>query len=303
MKRDILKIDEDLCNGCGDCVPNCHEGALQVIDGKIRLVSELMCDGLGACLGHCPTGAITIESREAEPYSETRVMEQMKNKGMNTIIAHLKHLKDHGEREFVHEGVTYLKEHRAELNFNLDELISQVHNHGTAAPVIKSVQSQPHQHHNEGGGCPGAKTMVIEKPGKADDNAPIGEQPSELRQWPVQMHLVNPNASYFQNSDLLLAADCVAFSMGGFHSKHLKGKSLAIACPKLDHGSEIYIQKLTSMIDIAKVNTITVMMMEVPCCGGLLQMVKTALGNASRKVPVKKMIVGISGEVLQEEWI
>jgi NAD-dependent dihydropyrimidine dehydrogenase PreA subunit len=307
MKRDILKIDEDLCNGCGDCVPNCHEGALQVIDGKIRLVSELMCDGLGACLGHCPTGAITIESREAEPYSEIRVMEQMKNKGMNTIVAHLKHLKDHGEKGYVHEGVSYLKGHRAELNFNLDELISQVHNHGIEAPVITSVQNQPHQHqhqhHHEGGGCPGAKTMIIEKPGKQSDNAPVGEQLSELRQWPVQMHLVNPNAPYFRGADLLLAADCVAFSMGGFHNNHLKGKSLAIACPKLDQGTDIYVEKLTSMIDIAKVNTITVMMMEVPCCGGLLQMVRTALESASRKVPVKKMIVGINGEVLQEDWV
>ena len=101
----------------------------------------------------------------------------------------------------------------------------------------------------------------------------------------------------------MLAADCVAFSMGGFHSKHLKGKSLAIACPKLDHGTDTYVEKLTAMIDIAKVNTITVMMMEVPCCGGLLQMVKSALSKASRKVPVKKMIVGINGEVLQEEWV
>jgi hypothetical protein len=117
------------------------------------------------------------------------------------------------------------------------------------------------------------------------------------------MHLINPNASYFQGSDLLVAADCVAFSLGGFHSKHLKGKSLVIACPKLDHGSEIYIQKLTALVDTAKVNTITVMMMEVPCCGGLLQMVKSALSQASRKVPVKMMIVGIAGEVLKEEWV
>jgi NAD-dependent dihydropyrimidine dehydrogenase PreA subunit len=306
MKRDILKIDEDLCNGCGLCVPNCHEGALQVIDGKIRLVSELMCDGLGACIGHCPEGAITIESREAEPYSETRVMEQMKDKGKNTIIAHLKHLKDHGEKGFVHEGVTYLKEHRAELKFNLDEVISEVHNHGMAvnAPVAAHAHSpQAHAHNHEGGGCPGARTMVIEKPGANNSSAPAGDQPSELRQWPVQMHLVNPNAPYFRGSDLLLAADCVAFSMGGFHSNHLKGKSLAIACPKLDHGSEIYIEKLTAMIDVAKLNTITVMMMEVPCCGGLLQMVRAALANATRKVPVKKMVVGINGEVLQEEWV
>jgi len=236
MKRDILKIDEELCNGCGQCVPNCHEGALKVIDGKIRLVSELMCDGLGACIGHCPEGAITIETREAEPYNETLVMEH-----------------------------------------------------------------QP-QHHHEGGGCPGSRAMVIEKPSQTHNDLPT-DQPSELRQWPVQMHLVNPDTPYFRSADLLLAADCVAFSMGDFHSKHLKGKSLAIACPKLDQGTDSYIEKLTAMIDIAKVNTITVMMMEVPCCGGLLHMVRTALSNASRKVPVKKIIVGISGNVLQEEWV
>ena len=239
MKRDIIKIDEELCNGCGQCVPNCHEGALQVIDGKIRLVSELMCDGLGACIGHCPEGAITIETREAEPYNESKVIEQMKVSAM---------------------------------------------------------------HVNEGGGCPGSRAIVIEKTDRNESNT-LTDQPSELRQWPVQMHLVNPNASYFMNSDLLLAADCVAFSMGNFHNNFLKGKSLAIACPKLDHGSDIYIEKLTALIDAAKVNTITVMMMEVPCCGGLLQMVKTALNNASRKVPVKKMIVGISGQVLKEEWV
>jgi NAD-dependent dihydropyrimidine dehydrogenase PreA subunit len=303
MKRDILKIDEDLCNGCGQCVPNCHEGALQVIDGKVRLVSELMCDGLGACIGHCPEGAITIESREAEPYSEVSVMEQMKDKGKNTVIAHLKHLKDHGEREFVHEGVTYLKEHRAELNFNLDEVISEVHNHGKEPMTISQPLPQPQNHIHEGGGCPGSRTMVIAKPEGLKDAGTSADQPSELRQWPVQMHLVNPNAPYFRGADLLLAADCVAFSMGGFHSKHLKGKSLAIACPKLDQGTDSYVEKLTSMIDVAMVNTITVMMMEVPCCGGLLQMVRTALAASSRKVPVKKMIVGINGVVLQEDWV
>jgi NAD-dependent dihydropyrimidine dehydrogenase PreA subunit len=300
MKRDILKIDEELCNGCGQCVPNCHEGALQVIDGKVRLVSELMCDGLGACIGHCPEGAITIESREAQPYNEVSVMEQMKDKGKNTVIAHLKHMKDHGETGFLHEGVTYLKNHRAELNFNLDEVMTEVHNHGKSPLTHSHSQPQPHIH--EGGGCPGAKTMIIEKPSCNNSDTP-SDQPSELRQWPVQMHLVNPNAPYFRGADLLLAADCVAFSIGGFHSKHLRGKSLAIACPKLDHGTETYIEKLTTMIDMARVNTITVMMMEVPCCGGLLQMVRTAMENATRKVPVKKIIVGINGEVLQEEWV
>ena len=297
MKRDILKIDEDLCNGCGQCVPNCHEGALQVIDGKIRLVSELMCDGLGACIGHCPEGAITIETREAEPYNEVRVMEEMKDKGRNTIVAHLKHLKDHGETGFLQDGVTYLKVHKSELNFNLEEVMMEVHNHGKISVAEKSI----HEHH-AGGSCPGSRAMVIDKP-SGMDTSHVADQPSELRQWPVQMHLVNPNASYFRNSDLLLAADCVAFSMGGFHSKHLKGKSLGIACPKLDNGTDIYVEKLTAMIDLAKINTITVMMMEVPCCGGLLHMVKTALAKATRKVPVKKMVVALNGDVLTEEWV
>jgi ferredoxin len=283
---------------------------LQVIDGKVRLVSELMCDGLGACIGHCPEGAITIETREAEPYSEVRVMEQMKDKGKNTIIAHLKHLKDHGETGFLQDGVKYLHANRATLNFNLEEVITEVHNHHLSAedtPFRGQGASIPQQgashNHSGGGGCPGSRTMVIEKP-LAAVPSPVGaDQPSELRQWPVQMHLVNPNAPYFRSSDLLLAADCVAFSLGAFHNNHLKGKSLAIACPKLDSGSEIYIEKLTAMIDVAKINTITVMMMEVPCCGGLLQMVRQALAAASRKVPVKKIIVGIGGDILQEEWV
>jgi ferredoxin len=262
-----------------------------------------MCDGLGACIGYCPEGAITIEKREAEPYNEISVMEQMKDKGKNTIIAHLNHLKDHGEKSFVHEGVSYLKEHRGELNFNPDEVIAEVHNH----PIIGTRPQPPHDHSHmhgtEGGGCPGSRAIIIEKPEAANRNTTSEDQPSELRQWPVQMHLVNPNAPYFRGADLLVAADCVAFSLGSFHSRYLKGKSLVIACPKLDQGTEIYIEKLTTMIDMAKINTITVMIMEVPCCGGLLQMVRTALSEASRKVPVKMMIVGISGEILKEEWV
>ena len=250
MKRDILKIDEELCNGCGLCVPNCHEGALQVIDGKVRLVSELMCDGLGACIGHCPEGAITIETREAEPYNE---------------------------------------------------VLSEVHNHGR-----KQEPAHPHSHshsHSHSGGCPGSREKVIEKPGDSARQTDPADQPSELRQWPVQMHLLNPNAQYFRDADLLLAADCVAFSMGNFHGRYLKGKSLAIACPKLDHGTETYVEKLTAMIDTAKINTITILVMEVPCCGGLMQMVRAALSRSSRKVPVKSVIVGIGGDILKEEWV
>jgi ferredoxin len=319
MKRDIIKIDEDLCNGCGLCVPNCHEGALQVIDGKVRLISDLMCDGLGACTGHCPEGAITIETREAEPYNETGVMKQMINKGRNTVVAHLKHLKEHDESEYLKEGVRYLREHISDINFDLDGALAEVHTQegilaaSTAAPIIaRQINNESHAHagahtqlhphsHSPSGGCPGSRAMVIERqPGSYEQ--PEYSQ-SELRQWPIQMHLVNPNAPYFKNADILLAADCVAYSIGGFHSRFLKGRSLAIACPKLDHNTDIYIEKLKILVDDAKVNTITVMMMEVPCCGALLQMVRSAVKETSRKVPVKMMITGISGEILQEEWI
>ena len=134
-------------------------------------------------------------------------------------------------------------------------------------------------------------------------NATNEDAPSALRQWPVQMHLVNPNAPYFQNADVVLAADCVAFSLGGFHQKYLAGKGLAIACPKLDQGQEIYIEKLKQMIDVAKINTLQVMIMEVPCCGGLIQMAKMAADQAERKIPVKRTIVGIKGDIISEEWV
>ena len=126
MQRDILKIDEEKCTGCGECVPNCHEGALQVIDGKVRLVSELMCDGLGACIGHCPEDAITIEKREAQPYNEIAVISEMVNKGANTVTAHLKHLKDHQELGYLEEGTTWLEVHEKDVNFSVREVLAEV---------------------------------------------------------------------------------------------------------------------------------------------------------------------------------
>jgi hypothetical protein len=128
-------------------------------------------------------------------------------------------------------------------------------------------------------------------------------QPSTLGQWPVQMHLINPNAPYFKAADVVLAADCVAFSLGNFHQDYLKGNGLAIACPKLDQGTEVYIEKLRQMIDEAKINMLHVMIMEVPCCGGLIQMAKVAVEQAARKVPIKKTTVGIKGNIISEEWV
>lgn len=209
MLRKIIKIDEEKCNGCGNCIPNCEEGALHIIDGKARLISDLSCDGLGACIGHCPEGAIEIIEREAE--------------GSDVSVS---------------------------------------------SPAVT-----------------GPATV-----------------PSELKQWPVQLHLINPRASYFRNADVVLAADCAAFAMGNFHSRYLKGKSLAIACPKLDSNKESYIEKLGVMISETKINSLMVVMMEVPCCGGLLQLAKLARDNAKRNIPIKKAYISIQGEVIGEEW-
>ncbi len=294
MEREIVFIDEDLCDGCSDCVPSCHEGALQIIDNKARLISDLMCDGLGACLGHCPQGAITIEKREAEPYDETKVMEIMVEKGQNTVIAHMQHLKDHNETGFLKEAVGFLTSHASELTLDVKEVIHAVHGHG---------HQHDHDNSHGGGGCPGAREMSFRQEGLKVDSTQMVSGHSELTQWPVQMHLINPNASYFQQADVLLAADCVAYSMGDFHQKYLKGKSLAIACPKLDDGLDIYKEKLRKMIDEAGINTLTVMMMQVPCCGGLLQLAQEAVAEAARKVPIKELIISIKGEILEENWV
>jgi ferredoxin len=287
MKRKIIQIDEEKCNGCGICIPNCHEGAMQLIDGKARLVSDLFCDGLGACIGHCPEGAIEIIEREAEPYDERKVMEVMVPKGRNTILAHLEHLRDHNETEFLQQAIDYLKEN----NIMMSPEKSDQHSHGEC-------------------GCPGSMARDFNaEPALAMNHdvetqciASLHDAASELRQWPVQLHLLNPQASYFRNADVVLAADCAAFAMGNFHSRFLKGKSLAIACPKLDSNKESYIQKLTSMIADTKINSLTVVMMEVPCCGGLLHMAQTARSNAGRNIPIKQAIVSIQGEVIEEEW-
>ncbi len=293
MKRTIIKIDEDLCNGCGLCVDSCHEGALQMIDGKARIISDLYCDGLGACIGECPVGAIALEEREAEPYDEIKVMERIAPSGEATVIAHLNHLIDHNQDEYVEQGINYIK--RKNLDIDLSKLKNYKNKQTKTLENMKNISGS-------GGGCPGAKTMSFggQESAKQSSN-PV--QQSELRQWPVQLHLVNPQAPYFQNADVLLAADCAAFASGEFHTKLLKGKKLAIACPKLDSGMDVYVEKLSAMIDNANINTLTVVIMEVPCCGGLLKIAKQAAAKASRKVPIKKTVVGINGNVLKEEWV
>ncbi|MGL5656122.1 MAG: ATP-binding protein [Fusobacteriaceae bacterium] len=284
MKRDIVVIDEKKCTGCGLCVPNCHEGALQIIDGKARLISDLYCDGLGACLGHCPEGAMVIEKREVEDYDERKVMiDNIIPAGENTIKAHISHLYEHNAMDFYKIALDTLKE------FKIKNPLENI-----------EKASEEEVKHSHSGGCPGSKMMSFES--KQNEKA-VGEVDSQLTQWPVQLHLVSPQAPYFKNSDLLLAADCTAFAVGDFHSKHLKNRSLAIACPKLDNGQDIYVEKLISMIENNNLNTITCMIMEVPCCGGLLAIAKQAVAKAKRKIPLKVIVVGIKGNIIREEWV
>lgn len=291
MIREIIKIDEKKCNGCGNCVPNCHEGALQIIEGKARLISELMCDGLGACIGHCPEGAITIEKREAEAYDEKAVMAQMAKNGKNVVTAHLKHLKEHNETEYLEQAFQYLKSNENNLSFTIKEIQNEIHGKD-------KIQEEP-----LACGCPGSHARSFDVPvGLKIDNQ--YEQPvSQLTHWPVQLHLINPAASYFSDADLLIAADCTAFASGNFHNDFLKGRKLIIACPKLDHGTEIYLEKIRNLIDVSHVNTITVLIMEVPCCAGLVRLASLAVSNASRKVPVKEIIISVKGVIISEKWI
>jgi len=276
-KRQIIKIDEKKCNGCGLCIPNCPEGALQIIDGKARLISDLFCDGLGACIGHCPQGAIIFEEREAQKYDELKVMANIIKQGPNVIKAHLEHLKDHNQDKYLNEAIDYLKEK------------------GIVNPLKGERQAQMHS------GCPGSKVMDFRnKETKGDES---GVRASELRQWPLQLHLVSPMAPYYQKADVLLSADCVAYTVGDFHKDYLKSKALAIACPKLDEGQEVYVEKIQSFIDDAKINTLTVMTMQVPCCAGLVAIAKEGAAAAKRKIPVKSIVVSLQGDILSEEWI
>ncbi len=300
MKRTVIKIDEGLCNGCGACVSGCHEGALQLIDGKAVMISDLYCDGLGACIGECPVGAISFEEREAVPYDETAVMERLLPKGEAVVLAHLKHLKEHDETEWLRQGVEHLEKH-APGGIDLTK-IGLGNEAKSGAPALKPLAC----------GCPGSMAREIPRPPAGGFAAAFGgvapvPQPapqfSELRQFPVQLHLINPQAGFFQGADLLLAADCTAFASGEFHSRFLRGKMLAIACPKLDSNTPVYVEKLVELIDTAKIDTLTVLTMEVPCCGGLLRIARTAREQARRNIPIKTVVLSVSGEVISEEWI
>ncbi len=234
--RKIIKIDEEKCTGCGECVIACAEGAIQIVDGKARLVSETYCDGLGACLGECPEGAISIEEREAEEFDEEATE-------------------------------AYIKQ-------------------------LEEEKSLPQT-------CPGAAAMQIERQATPTAAVPSEATPSELTNWPVQLMLVSPNAPYFQDSDLLLVADCVPFALADLHTKFLRGRPLVIGCPKLDDAS-YYVEKMTEILKQSSVNSLTVVQMEVPCCSGLNYIASKAVATSGKDIPVNDVTISVQGEVMAD---
>lgn len=253
--RKIVKIDEERCNGCGLCIPNCAEGALQIVDGKAKLISERFCDGLGACLGHCPQDAVSVIEREAEEFDEKAVEAYLHKKG--------------GSRP----------EPKSHTEF------------GSSSQ--REPQPAPFS------GCPSSRAMQfkISQPGSAPD--PSRSSASMLSHWPVQLKLVPVNAPYFQDADLLIAADCVPFAYPDFHRDFLKGKVVVVGCPKLDDIA-FYIEKLTAIFKTNSISSITVSHMEVPCCFGLVRAVEEALKASGKEVPVKKVKIGIRGDIMPE---
>ena len=279
MKREVIRIDEGKCNGCGLCIPNCPEGALQVTDGKARLISDLFCDGLGACIGHCPQGAITVEKREAEPYDEKKVMKNIVKAGPETIKAHLKHLADHGQDEFLMIAEKYLKDNKIKVQ-----------------PDDAKEKDMKHQH--SACGCPGSAMQDFTGESAAKQEPSNVKLSSELRQWPIELHLLNPAAPYLKGAELLVAADCVPFAYADFHRRFLKGKILTIFCPKLDDSAEAYIDKLSEIFKNSGLKSVTIVHMEVPCWFGVESIVQEAIAKSGKNIPIKEYTISIKGDII-----
>jgi len=243
--RKIIEIDENLCTGCGDCVPNCAEGAIQIIDGKARLVADKYCDGLGACLGHCPEGALRVIERDADEFDEAAVEELLKKQGRPPL--------SHAEQE--------------------------------SAPACPSARLQ-----SFGGG-----------PLTPCDEANVprsGATGSSLTQWPVQIMLVPPTAPFLKDADVLLAADCTPFAYANFHKDFIEGRKLLVGCPKLDD-KHFYINKFTEIFRDSGMKSLTIAVMEVPCCQMFPKLVEAAMKEAGVDIPVTVKVIGIKGELKQ----
>lgn len=245
IMRKIIEIDEELCNGCGQCVPGCAEGALEIVDGKAKLLAEKYCDGLGACLGECPTGALKIIDREAEDFDEEAV-----------------------------EKLLAMKETIKE----------------TAVPPLTT------------GGCPSAQLQNFQHDTpcqSANKPASVGGSESALTHWPVQIHLVPPTAPFLKNADLLVVADCTPLAYPNFHRDFLQNKVVLMGCPKFDD-TESYIQKFTELFENAPINSITIAIMEVPCCGNMRTIIKEALRRSDEDIPVEEVVINVRGQILHK---
>jgi ferredoxin len=289
MKRKIIRIEHELCNGCGLCLPNCPEGALQLIDGKARLVSDLFCDGLGACIGTCPLGAIHVEEREAEPYDEQKVMANIAPQGGNVIRAHLSHLAAHNERQYLDQSQRFLKDHGIELP--------------TERESAGCCSNKPGATEKEAPCCPGAQTIDRreDNPRQKRQEQPNGTQPTELQTWPLQLQLLNPQASFFDNADLLIAADCVPFAYAQFHGDFLKGKVPIIFCPKLDRTIDQYLAKLTAIFQLHAIRSLHIVHMEVPCCSGAVALTRQALAASGKDIPFHEYTISLQGKLLEKK--
>ena len=297
-KRKIISIDEEKCTGCAECIPNCPEGALQVIDGKARLVSDLFCDGLGACVGHCPTGAMTVEERVAEPYDEAKVMANIVKAGPNTIAAHLKHLKDHSACDYYNEALAYLKQNHIpspESEANGQEPRLACGCPGSSVRTLTPQSSISNLQSEMPSGCPGSAVRDLTPSATRPLDSSTPRPLSALRNWPIQLTLIPPSAPYLKGADLLISADCVGSSHPNFHEDLVKGRVLIIACPKLDD-AEAYVDKLTQMFTESAPKSVTCAHMTVPCCFGLVQLVKQAIADSGKTIPFAEVTIDVDGK-------
>jgi len=259
MIRKIITIDEDLCNGCGECVTGCSEGAIAIIDGKAKLVKEEYCDGFGDCIGNCPLGAITIEERESKGFDEQATKTYLRNSQGDDAVRKMEEA---------------MKRH-------------MMHDEKVKIPVMSSEN-----HHS---GCPGKQSMFI---GHDSPEVKIDDVPSKLQNWPVQLHLLPLKAPYYKNANLLLAADCCAFAYGNFHAEFMTNRVTAIGCPKLDD-MQAYFEKMTAIFANNDIDSVTVAYMEVPCCTGIVRLAEESVRASGKNIPVKKVRIGIRGNILQ----
>lgn len=247
MKRKIVEIDQERCDGCGLCVPSCAEGAIKIVNGKAVLAADNLCDGLGACLGECPRDAIRIIEREADAFDEAAV-------------------------DVARTG---------------SALVSATAVHHEARAV---------NHHGHGGRCPGSRVISRAVPAVDATQEEQGTRQSRLGQWPIQLNLVPVDAPFLQDADLLIAADCAPFAYADFHKDLLDGKALLVGCPKLDD-NQYYTEKLTEMFRVSSIRSVTVVRMEVPCCGGIEAAAKRALVASGKNIPCKIVTIGVKGDI------